>query len=76
MQLKTAVICLTNSGLATLIEEIKQAISVTNVMPAVTNTPIFNKIRTKLGMEPAELPPCNRTSNVLMLFYMWLNIHS
>jgi len=30
----------------------KQPISVTNVMPAITNTPIFNKIRTKLVVAP------------------------
>lgn len=41
-----------------------QTISVTNVMPAVTNTPIFNKIRTKLGVEPARLPPYNKLSTV------------
>ncbi len=41
-----------------------QPISITNVMPAVTNTPIFNKIRTKLGVEPAGLPPYNKPSTV------------
>ncbi|MBD2532017.1 SDR family oxidoreductase [Nostoc flagelliforme FACHB-838] len=42
----------------------KQPISVTNVMPAITNTPIFNKIRTKLGVAPAGLPPYNKPSTV------------
>ncbi|MEP0914240.1 SDR family oxidoreductase [Leptolyngbya sp. GB1-A1] len=42
----------------------KQPISVTNVMPAITNTPIFNKIRTKMGVEPAGLPPYNKPSTV------------
>lgn len=32
-------------------------ISVTNVMPAVINTPFYNKGRTKLGVKPTGLPP-------------------
>lgn len=32
-------------------------ISVTNVMPASINTPLFNKSRTKLGVKPQGLPP-------------------
>jgi len=32
-------------------------ISVTNVMPASINTPLFNKARTKLGVKPKGLPP-------------------
>ncbi len=42
----------------------KQPISVTNIMLAVTNTLIFNKIRTKLGVQPAGLPPYNKPSTV------------
>jgi NAD(P)-dependent dehydrogenase (short-subunit alcohol dehydrogenase family) len=42
----------------------KHPISVTNVMPAITNTPIFNKIRTKMGVAPAGLPPYNKPSTV------------
>jgi NAD(P)-dependent dehydrogenase (short-subunit alcohol dehydrogenase family) len=32
-------------------------ISVTNVMPASINTPLFNKARTKLGVKPMPPPP-------------------
>ena len=32
-------------------------ISVTNIMPASINTPLFNKARTKLGVMPKGLPP-------------------
>lgn len=32
-------------------------ISVTNVMPAVINTPFYNKARTKLGVKPTGIPP-------------------
>lgn len=32
-------------------------ISVTNIMPAVINTPFYNKGRTKLGVKPTGLPP-------------------
>jgi NAD(P)-dependent dehydrogenase (short-subunit alcohol dehydrogenase family) len=35
----------------------KLPISVTNVMPASINTPLFNKSRTKLGVKPQGLPP-------------------
>lgn len=33
------------------------AISVTNVMPATINTPLFNHARTKIGTKPKGLPP-------------------
>jgi len=33
------------------------SISVTNVMPAVINTPFYNKVRTKLGVKPTGIPP-------------------
>ena len=32
-------------------------ISVTNILPASINTPLFNKARTKLGVKPAGMPP-------------------
>lgn len=32
-------------------------ISVTNVMPAVINTPFYDKARTKLGVKPTGVPP-------------------
>lgn len=32
-------------------------ISVTNILPAVINTPFYNKGRTKLGVKPTGLPP-------------------
>lgn len=32
-------------------------ISVTNIMPAVINTPYYNKVRTKLGVKPTGVPP-------------------
>ncbi|MUL35741.1 short-chain dehydrogenase [Gloeocapsopsis sp. AAB1 = 1H9] len=35
----------------------KLPISVTNIMPASINTPLFNKSRTKLGVKPQGLPP-------------------
>jgi len=35
----------------------KLSISVTNVMPASINTPLFNKARTKLGVKPMGVPP-------------------
>ncbi len=35
----------------------KLNISVTNVMPASINTPLFNKARTKLGVKPMGVPP-------------------
>jgi NAD(P)-dependent dehydrogenase (short-subunit alcohol dehydrogenase family) len=35
----------------------KLPISVTNVMPASINTPLFNKARTKIGVKPMGMPP-------------------
>ncbi|MEW6494219.1 MAG: SDR family oxidoreductase [Cyanobacteriota bacterium] len=35
----------------------KLEISVTNVMPASINTPLFDKARTKLGVKPMGMPP-------------------
>lgn len=35
----------------------KLAISVTEIMPAGINTPLFNKARTKLGVKPMPTPP-------------------
>jgi NAD(P)-dependent dehydrogenase (short-subunit alcohol dehydrogenase family) len=32
-------------------------VSVTNVMPAGINTPLFNKARTKMGVKPMPVPP-------------------
>lgn len=32
-------------------------ISVTNIMPATINTPLFNRARTKIGTKPMGLPP-------------------
>lgn len=32
-------------------------ISVTSIMPAVINTPYYNKVRTKLGVKPTGIPP-------------------
>ncbi|MFH7027629.1 MAG: SDR family oxidoreductase [Heteroscytonema crispum UTEX LB 1556] len=42
----------------------KLPISVTNVMPASINTPIFNKARTKLGVKPMGVPPLYQPSLV------------
>lgn len=42
----------------------KLNISVTNVMPASINTPIFNKARTKLGVKPQGVPPIYQPSLV------------
>lgn len=42
----------------------KLNISVTNVMPASINTPIFNKARTKLGVKPMGVPPIYQPSLV------------
>lgn len=39
-------------------------ISVTNVMPAVINTPYYNKVRTKLGVKPTGVPPYYQPSLV------------
>jgi hypothetical protein len=40
-----------------LIHEGLSGINVTNVMPALINTPLFNKCRTKIGVKPQGLPP-------------------
>lgn len=32
-------------------------ISVTSILPAVINTPYYNKVRTKLGVKPTGIPP-------------------
>lgn len=42
----------------------KLQISVTNVMPASINTPLFNKARTKLGVKPQGVPPIYQPSLV------------
>jgi NAD(P)-dependent dehydrogenase (short-subunit alcohol dehydrogenase family) len=42
----------------------KLPISVTNVMPASINTPLFNKARTKLGVKPVGVPPIYQPSLV------------
>lgn len=39
-------------------------ISVTNIMPAVINTPFYNKARTKLGVKPTGVPPYYQPSLV------------
>ena len=39
-------------------------ISVTNVMPAVINTPFYNKVRTKIGVKPTGVPPYYQPSLV------------
>lgn len=39
-------------------------ISVTNVLPAVINTPYYNKVRTKLGVKPTGVPPYYQPSLV------------
>jgi NAD(P)-dependent dehydrogenase (short-subunit alcohol dehydrogenase family) len=39
-------------------------ISVTNILPASINTPLFNKARTKLGVKPAGMPPIYQPSLV------------
>lgn len=35
----------------------KAPVSVTSILPAVINTPYYNKIRTKLGVKPTGIPP-------------------
>jgi len=42
----------------------KLPISVTNVMPASINTPLFSKARTKLGVKPQGVPPIYQPSLV------------
>ncbi|NJL36997.1 MAG: SDR family oxidoreductase [Leptolyngbyaceae cyanobacterium RM2_2_4] len=39
-------------------------ISVTNIMPAVINTPFYNKVMTKLGVKPTGVPPYYQPSLV------------
>lgn len=39
-------------------------ISVTNIMPAVINTPFYNKAKTKLGVQPSGVPPYYQPSLV------------
>lgn len=39
-------------------------VSVTNVMPASINTPLFNKSRTKIGVKPQGLPPFYQPESV------------
>ncbi|MBD3884681.1 SDR family oxidoreductase [Phormidium tenue FACHB-886] len=39
-------------------------ISVTNIMPASINTPLFNKSRTKIGVKPQGLPPIYQPDSV------------
>ncbi len=42
-------------------------ISVTNVMPGSTNTPLFEKARTKLGVKPMPIPPIYQPGTVANL---------
>ncbi len=42
----------------------KLPISITNVMPASINTPLFSKARTKLGVKPQGVPPIYQPSLV------------
>jgi NAD(P)-dependent dehydrogenase (short-subunit alcohol dehydrogenase family) len=35
----------------------KIPVSVTSILPAVINTPYYNKVRTKLGVKPTGIPP-------------------
>jgi short-subunit dehydrogenase len=42
----------------------KLPISVTNIMPASINTPLFNKARTKLGVKPVGVAPIYQPSLV------------
>ena len=51
-------------GLMGMIETLRQElrhtnvpVSVTAIIPASVNTPLFNKARTKLGVEPEPIPP-------------------
>lgn len=49
-----------NGMIDTLRMELKHtgaAVSVTNIMPTSMNTPLFEKARTKLGVEPDPIPP-------------------
>ena len=39
-------------------------VSVTNVMPAGINTPLFNKARTKMGVKPMPMPPIYEPESV------------
>jgi NAD(P)-dependent dehydrogenase (short-subunit alcohol dehydrogenase family) len=55
-------------GLAeTLRQELKHTdipISVTTILPASVNTPLFDKARTKIGVEPEPIPPIYDTKMV------------
>jgi NAD(P)-dependent dehydrogenase (short-subunit alcohol dehydrogenase family) len=42
----------------------KAPISVTNILPAVINTPFYNKARTKIGVMPTGVPPYYQPSLV------------
>ncbi len=42
----------------------KLPISVTSILPAVINTPYYNKVRTKLGVKPTGIPPYYQPSLV------------
>ncbi len=42
----------------------KIPVSVTNVMPASINTPLFSKARTKIGVKPQGLPPIYQPESV------------
>ncbi len=56
-----------NGMIDTLRMELKHTgapVSVTNIMPTSVNTPLFDKARTKLGVEPDPLPPVYDTTLV------------
>ncbi len=42
-------------------------ISVTNVLPGSTNTPLFDKARTKLGVKPMPMPPIYQPETVALV---------
>lgn len=42
----------------------KTPISVTSILPTSVNTPLFNKARTKIGVEPQPIPPIYDTKMV------------
>lgn len=42
----------------------KTPISITSILPTSINTPLFNKARTKLGVEPQPIPPIYDTKMV------------
>jgi NAD(P)-dependent dehydrogenase (short-subunit alcohol dehydrogenase family) len=39
------------------LEQEGQAINVTSIKPAVINTPFYNHVRTKIGVQPTGIPP-------------------